>query len=171
MINALMNVASVQHKPKNGLLLAKDGKLPGYYTGTDPEFNMGQKKKVTPGVIEEARKNTPHEQPLSGTDPIMEKYVQTVAGMKGAQLLGTYLTTLRLKRMADTYRNVRKYDSDIENYTGKNLRPQNIRFADEAARNQFLSGPENPIAAIGDFLAQWYTKLQGHPIIGPLIPF
>jgi hypothetical protein len=33
MINALMNVASVQHKPKNGLLLAKDGKLPEYRDG------------------------------------------------------------------------------------------------------------------------------------------
>lgn len=155
---------------KNGEQVYKDG-LPAYYTGTDPEFNMGPKKQMTPEMIEKTRKNTPHEQPLSGTDPIMKKYVQTVAGMKGAQLLGEYLTTLRLNRMANTYRNVRKYDRDIENYTGRNLRPQNIRFADEAARNQYLSRPENPIAAIGDFLAQGYTKLQGHPIIGPLIPF
>ena len=157
-------------REKPGLKI-KGGQLPMFAMGTDKDVDMGPKKQTTSETIEKVRKTAPHEQPLSGTDPIGEFYVRTVAGMKAAQLLGKYLTKLRLNRMADTYRNVRKYDSDVENYTGRNLRPQNIRFADEAAREQFLSRPSNPISTIGDFLAQGYTKLQGHPVIGPLIPF
>lgn len=52
------------------------------------------------------------------------------------------------------------FGAESPSYGGTTLRMPTIR-----------ENPENPIAAIGDFLTQGYTKLQDNPIIGPLIPF
>lgn len=148
----------------------KNGKLPCFEMGTPEGVDMGEKRS-TPISIEQVR-NTPHEQGMSGTDPIGKFVVESVGMTKGAKILGDILSAARLRRMADTYRNLRKYDQDIQNYTGKSLRKQNMQFADKIARDGFLySRPENPLYWILDPIMAGYTKLQSHPVIGPLIPF
>lgn len=144
--------------------------LPRFFMGTEGELNMGPKQS-TPN-LELVRKNTPHEQPVSNVDPIGEFIVKSVGATKGARIIGDILTKARLGRMADTYRQIRKFDHDKQQYTGKSLRKENIRFADKMARESFtLSRPENPLYWIMDPIAAGYSKLQSHPIIGPLIPF
>lgn len=152
----------------------KDGKesLPKYRSGTEGNFNMGQRRQITPREAAEVAQSTIHEQPVSNTDPIGEFVVKSVGATKAAGILGEILTAARLNRMAETYRNLRKYDQDVQQYTGKSLRKEHIQEADKIARDGFLySRPENPLYWLMDPIMQGYSKLQSHPIIGPLIPF
>lgn len=146
--------------------------LPKYRFGTEDELNMGERKQLTQQQLSEVSKSTIHEQPVSNTDPVGEFIVNSVGATKGARIIGDILTKARLGRMADTYRQIRKFDNDKQQYTGKSLRKENIRFADKMARESFtLSRPENPLYWIMDPIVAGYSKLQSHPVIGPLIPF
>ena len=150
----------------------KGGQLPRFAMGTEGNLNMGRRKQITPREAAEVAQSTIHEQPVSNTDPIGEFVVKSVGATKAAGIFGEILTAARLNRMAETYRNLRKYDSDIQPYTGKSLRREHIQEADKIARDGFLySRPENPLYWILDPIIQGYSKLQSHPIIGPLIPF
>lgn len=140
----------------------KDGKLPGYYEG---ELPMGEKKQLTYEEVKQAAANTPHEQGMSGEDPLMSGLV----GLKVMRLVGDQLSERRLKERVEMYKRFREANEQTRGAS----RAWKMQDADRMARNWGYSN--NPLGFLYDIfldpLANLYTKIQKHPILGPLIPF
>ena len=138
---------------------------------TDPRYYENYEKNLPDAIRKDLRK------PMNDADPLMKELVMSVPAMRAARVLGKVLDARRLKQMANIYRKVRQGNRDIENYTGKNLRPNNMAFADREARRlgSAYGGQGGPIGFLYDELIDpamnLYTKMQSHPILGPLIPF
>lgn len=138
------------------------GKLPGYYEG---ELPMGEKKQLTDEEVKQVAQNAPHEQGMSGEDPLMSMLV----GMKAVRLVGDQLAERRLKQKAEMYKRWREANEQTRDAS----RAWKMQDADRMARNWGYS--DNPLGFLYDIfldpLANLYTKVQKHPVLGPLIPF
>lgn len=140
----------------------KNGKLPGYYEG---ELPMGEKKQLTDEEVKQAAQNASHEYGMSGEDPLMSMLV----GMKAVRLVGDQLAERRLKEKAEMYKRWREANEQTRGAS----RAWKMQDADRMARNWGYS--DNPLGFLYDVfldpIANMYTKIQKHPILGPLIPF
>ena len=140
----------------------QDGKLPGYYEG---ELPMGEQRQLTDEEVKQAAQNASHEQGMGGEDPLMSMLV----GMKAVRLVGDQLAERRLKERAEMYKRWREANEQTRDAS----RAWKMQNADRMARNWGYS--DNPLGFLYDIfldpIANVYTKIQKHPILGPLIPF
>ena len=140
----------------------KNGKLPGYYEG---ELPMGERRQLTDEEVKQVAQNASHEQGMSGEDPLLS----TLVGMKALRLLGDQLSSRRLRQKAELYKRVREANDQTRDAS----RAWKIQDADRYARSWGLS--DDPVGFLYDIfldpIANMYTKIQKHPILGPLIPF
>ena len=83
----------------------KNGKLPGYYEG---ELPMGEKKQLTDEEVRQIAYASPHEQPLSPSDPVMEKFVEIVGGGKFLKLLKGAFAERLIRDYKHSYKEARQ---------------------------------------------------------------
>ena len=121
-----------------------------------------KKKKIIPEYP------IPREKGLSGADPIGVAFVEYMGGRAITGALAAFNKARALAQAKKTYKLVRESNE----YTRGASRTWKMKDADKYARN--YSGSDNPLGWLYDQFgrpaANFYDKLNQHPIIGLLIP-
>lgn len=109
--------------------------------------------------------------PMNQADPVGEFVVTNLPVMRGMRYLGEALKVRKLRNMVNLYRQLREADGGMS-------RKQSMKWSDKEVRRLgsiYGSGSNNAAEFMYDLFLdpamQLYSKVQSHPILGPLIPF
>ena len=115
--------------------------------------------------------------PLSGTDPLLLLAAEYYTGTRGIGAISQWLNSRYLQGLRNRYRETRKYDNDVEQYTGRSGRRENIQFADKETRRlgPIYTNDSNPFGfmynTLVDPLVRGYSDIQRkYPLLNIILP-